>query len=298
MVRGLRKGTIVTGSSGYVAKHLNFQSLNNVIGFDRVSSKKTDIVVDIADITQQEFSCLDEAVVINLAAARSDYGISARDYYFDNVTATSNFLAQLQDSEINIVRFVHVSSVAAIEGENIYFSESLSSDDAYRSTKFLQHELVTNWCSQQKIELVILCPSAIYDNDYGGNTNIGRLIRTAKLLPVLPWVPVRKSLTYMERFCDFIIESTGDLAPGCYLTIEEPVIEVGDLLSMHYPHKPVIRVPFLEGLVVAVAAICEVFGFGSYLNKERARKLFKETSYDAVGFEIDRDSYSDFIRRA
>ena len=83
----------------------------------------------------------DEVIVVNLAA-RFDFGATPLEYYKSNVECHQSFTAAL--SKLKVKKFIHVSSVAALDGRNINFSEQLSCDDAYRATKYLQEALIEN----------------------------------------------------------------------------------------------------------------------------------------------------------
>jgi len=152
---------IVTGSSGYVASNLvpRLRAKANTCGVDIFFSEHTDIQVSIESTEFRD--CLGrfndkEIVIINLAAARFDFGATAKDYYRLNVACHTKFLDSL--SNHNVKKFVHVSSVAAFDGRSIPYSQDLNCDDAYRSTKYLQESLIQEWCNDRDIELLILYP--------------------------------------------------------------------------------------------------------------------------------------------
>ena len=89
MLKNQKKYTLVTGSSGYVGSSLMpaLAETGFVIGIDRLPGTYTDIVGNIVDI-DMSLSKLDvgSLTVVNLAAARYDFGVKAKDYYKKNVT--------------------------------------------------------------------------------------------------------------------------------------------------------------------------------------------------------------------
>ena len=130
---------LVTGSSGYVASDLIPRLCNKakVYGIDLSPSEFTDIQVSIADQKLNSYleTMTGEGIyVVNLAAARFDFGATAKDYFRLNVECHANFLESLEIYRIK--KFIHVSSVASLDGRNISYSEELKCDDAYRSTVF------------------------------------------------------------------------------------------------------------------------------------------------------------------
>ena len=293
---------MVTGSSGYVASELipllseNF----DVFGVDNLPSSLTTTVIDISS---SDFHAVANAIpdeglsVVNLAAARFDFGASAREYYRLNVECHAEFLKSLSD--LRVTKFIHVSSVAAFDGKDIPYTEELNCDDAYRSTKYLQDELIQNWCYNKDIELTVVYPSAIFSRDARSDTNIGKLQFISKFLPFIPTIPVVKSLTYLPNFSRFIAELVGDEIPaGKYLTIERPLLTVSRMIQL-ISGRPIllIWVPFLPIFLKMVAQLLYVLGFCGKidlkLTPNRVIKLFTDTSYSYVSFEgIDIEEYA------
>ena len=155
---------LVTGSSGYVASFLipNISKHMKVFGIDISENMLTDLKCDIAEdsLKSSLFHLKEQKLtIINLAAARFDFGAVAEDYYNLNVLSHEKFLQSLRG--FNVRKFIHVSSVAAFDG-NIRYSDKLNCDDAYRATKYLQEVKIQKWCSENNIELIILYPSAIF----------------------------------------------------------------------------------------------------------------------------------------
>ena len=81
---------LVTGSSGYVASNLVPYLKQNatIFGVDQSLSKHSDLQGSIESSKFKDFMGQfrgEEIVIINLAAARFDFGATARDYYRLNV---------------------------------------------------------------------------------------------------------------------------------------------------------------------------------------------------------------------
>jgi nucleoside-diphosphate-sugar epimerase len=79
---------LITGSSGYVATHL-LPLLKDwdCIGIDLLEGNQTNVVLDIANYHPPS----SVNVVVSLAAARFDYGVSADEYFIQNVDAHISF---------------------------------------------------------------------------------------------------------------------------------------------------------------------------------------------------------------
>ena len=153
----------------------------DVLAVDVKPGKHTNVIMDIVDLNSQDhLSSADKYVVIHCASARFDYGIKADVYFKENVSKTKVFLKNL--TAVNITQFIHVSSVAAIDGESIEYNDGLNCDNAYRATKYLQQRAVIAWCRQNNVPWDVVLPSAIYDDTPRSDTNIERANYNA-LLP-------------------------------------------------------------------------------------------------------------------
>jgi nucleoside-diphosphate-sugar epimerase len=292
---------IVTGSSGYVASDLipRLKKSHEVFGVDVYPSEHTAI---LANINSRKFSEFidnlshNNFTLINLAAARLDFGATAEDYFRTNVGCHEAFLKSLSGHKIK--KFIHISSVAVFDGKKIPYSEELNCDDAYRATKYLQEELIQNWCDDQGIELTIVYPSAIFSRDPRSDTNIGKLQSISKFLPFIPSIAVVKSLTYLPNFSRFIIDLvTGEIPAGKYLTIEKPSLTVSRMIQI-ISGRPIrlIKIPCFQFMMQTVANFLHILGgFGKIdlkLTPNRVVKLFSDTSYsDLDGKDIDAEAY-------
>tara|TARA_B100001063_G_C16702930_1_gene523590 strand:+ start:330 stop:1274 length:945 start_codon:yes stop_codon:yes gene_type:complete len=292
---------LVTGSSGYVASDLipRLKESQNVYGLDLLPAFNTDFIADIGDkktLSLLETLNLDQVIIINLAAARLDFGATANDYFKLNVECHEKFLESLVSQ--NIRKFIHISSVAAFDGCNISYSENLNCDDAYRSTKYLQEELIQNWCNRHDIELAIVYPSAIFSKDPRSDTNIGKLQSISKFLPFIPSINVVKSLTYLPNLSKFIIDLVEDKIPmRKYLTIEQPSLTISRMIQIISGRSiRLLHIPYLELMIKTVANFLYVLGgFGRVdlkLTPNRVVKLFSDTSYSNLNDKnIDIDAY-------
>ena len=289
---------LITGSSGFVCSTLIPMVKNHfydVVGVDLVHSAFTDIVSDISSTNlSAELNVNCDYIIIHCAAARFDYGISAKKYLAENVFKTRAFLKTLET--INVSQFIHISSVAAIDGETIGYSDDLNCDDAYRSTKYLQQCEVIEWCQLNNVPWDVLLPSAIYDDAPRSDTNIGKLQKLIQVLPFLPAIEVKKSLTYLPKFCEFVIKRFNRASLKYFLTIDTPVLTVSQIICEHAGrNKMLIKVPGLRyGLFLSACVVLffsKAAGRDPLLTPSRVTKLFSDTSYATTSRHIDRDTY-------
>ena len=294
---------IVTGASGYVGEYLLpslYKKYLNIVPVDLIKSKyvlKTSNICDKDLIDKLNIDTVKDTIIINLASARFDFGVKANDYLNSNVISQKIFLENIDS--LNIIKFIHISSVAAIEGAKIQFNKNLNCDNAYRSTKYMQGELIKEWCIKKNIDYSILYPSAIFSNHARKDTNIGKLQNLSKFIPFVPAINVQKSLTYLPNFCNFIIQSTQNKRYiGEYLTIEKHVLTVSEIASCLITNKTkVLTIPYLKFIMYALAYLLYIIGgFGMVdmkLTPNRVKKLFSDTQYNHItGLELDKSSYN------
>jgi len=258
-----------------------------VIGIDRNLGKNTDIVCDVSSnnfLDKLNNFKNKEIIVINLAAARFDFGATPQEYFETNVRSQKTFLENL--AKFKIIKFIHMSSVASIDGRGIKFTNELSCDDSYRATKYLQEKLITDWCLKQNIDLSVLYPSAIFSMNKRSDTNIGKLQSLTRYLPFIPFIDVKKSVTFLPSLCRFIeMIILNEVKSGKYLSIEKPVLSVTDMILILSSKKiKIVNIPFLKSLLMLISKFLYFLGgFGRIdmkLTPNRVEKLFSDTSYE------------------
>lgn len=293
---------IITGSSGFVGKSLSvllkrhYSSIKYVdINSTEIEAKKCNIsdpnFLDILNIDKKKPS-----VIVNLAAARFDFGVKAKHYFNKNVYEHELFLKNIE--RLNIIKFIHISSVASIDGKDILYSNSLNCDDAYRSTKFLQEDLISKWCKHNNIDNIIIYPSAIFSDENRNDTNIGKLQAISKILRIFPRISTKKSLTYLPNLNNFILSGiNNEIKDGKYLAIENPILSVSEIVQCINKNIFQIKIPFLKQALHAFSYLCFILGgFGKIDTKitpNRVIKLFSDTSYQNINREdIDIETYN------
>lgn len=300
----LKEKILITGCTGFVGSHLT-KKLNNYkkIGIDTNNNIEITKLydkfykVDLSKISEsnlandlRKFS----GVCIHLAAARSDRD-SVINYKKNNIQATTEILKVLNPSKIKF--FVHISSVAAIDGRDLETSgaEIIGSDNWYRHTKYEQEKIITKWCVSNNIQLLILAPSAIYTSQSRKDTNIGRLQKLSKLLPIIPSIEIKKSLTNIDNLIKEIsnhLEGTENInkIPKMRLVIDDPVYTVSQHMDIIKGKKLIkIKFPFLKQALIMTSHVIEFLKIDDYLplTRNRVEKLFKDTGYSGQKIYLD-----------
>ena len=276
---------LVTGSSGYVGSALceKLSSSFDVVGVDCLPGKFTNHIFDISE-KKNKFNLIlsNGDVVINCAAIRFDFGITAQEYYSHNVEKHIQFLKNIEN--INLSYFLHVSSLAVLEGESIPYKKNLSCDDAYKATKYIQGDIIKKEMDKNNIKYAEVLPSAIYHNTAREDTNIGKLQQYSKYLPFIPRISEKKSLTYLPRFLIFLEFLIKPRLEGRFSTIDMPVRSVSEIIR-HFSKdtKKIITIPFLKSVTFIFSYfalfIFKLTGLDLKLYPNRVKKLFKDTAY-------------------
>ena len=297
------KNILLIGAAGYVGLNLYHYLFKdfNIISVDKFKNETINHNLDVSSVEFVEFckkirEKYKKLTIINLASAKYDYGLSASEYYRQNVDILSNFFKGLE--QLNIEKFIHVSSVAALDGSKISFNENLDCDDSYRSTKYIQQIEIEKWCKIRKIKNSILLPSAIFSSNATQKSNIGKLQILSRFIPFIPKINVLKSLTYLPSLCKFIkfvIEN--DTKDTRYLTIEKPVLEVSIMIQI-LTKKKIIFFPLMKFFLSILSKLLWFISIGgkidTFLTSNRVEKLFKDTSYSNIKFfQINDKKYNE-----
>ena len=294
---------LLTGACGYVG-HALIHKLGSapLYTIDRAHDNEISqvsrkfICSDLNKLSSEDKTFLTTYIgtVIHLAAARSDDSYKKK-YIDDNLNATKSFLDALNPNGIKM--FIHIGLVAAIDGEILEKKGSTisSSDDWYRISKFQQQKIIELWAKENKVSLIILAPSAIYDSNAGNNmTNIGRLEKIVTFLKVVPEINVLKSLTSMSSLTDtiryFLKVSTKNTNYDKnnliqrFLVLDKPIMTITEICKKKFNIKFVIKIPKLKTLLFFLASILEMMHLTRKLplSKDRVVKLFKPTDYKNI----------------
>jgi GlcNAc-P-P-Und epimerase len=297
---------LITGSSGYVGSALlerlehrpdvQILALDRKAGDQEVHARVRTIRCDLSEpgeaLNKPAFDGID--TVVHLAAARGDWGISADEYWRDNVLATSGLLAAPWAAQVQ--RWILMSSVSVYGPSDAPLDEAspCAPIGPYGKSKLKSETLFKDFMGLHGLRGCIIRPSAIFGPGHPGNTNVYRLVESLMRYPV-PLIgrgANRKTLTYLPNLLDLLDWCMDRLPtryePPCvYNYVEEPVQTVAELIAALRRNgiRPARTLSAPLGLALALAypigALGRLIGADLKVTTDRVRKYAAGTCYDA-----------------
>jgi nucleoside-diphosphate-sugar epimerase len=183
------KKILLTGCSGYIGRslvHLLKQKRFPVVGLDRKPYPDTPAILDgfiqgdLRDDTVLKRIPDDVGMVCHLAAAKDDWGLSDKEYFEDNVTATRKLLHSA-GGQRGIKNWVFFSTVGVLGPSAAALNESAphAPQGAYGESKAQGEILFRQFAeSESSTRITIIRPSVVFGPNNPKNTNIYRLIES------------------------------------------------------------------------------------------------------------------------
>lgn len=179
------KKVFVTGASGFVAEHLIpvLRSMGwFVYGTDRkeIPSAECDdfISLDLVDMKPSDLKGHSFDLVIHLAAARADWGVSDNEFFRDNEEASRSLIRVI--NKIHVPKIIFISSISVMpQATSDCLDESAAYDpiNAYGfSKKAAELLFIENYNSLKDKDLAIIRPSVLYGPSNPKNTGIYRAV--------------------------------------------------------------------------------------------------------------------------
>lgn len=306
---------VVTGCSGYVGTALVNLLLADpavsVVGVDRVEPDRRDsrsfsfVECDLSSpgdaLRGEVFDGID--AVVHLAAARGDWAISDKEYWRDNVAATSGLLAANWATRVPHWLFMSSVAVYGSSPKPLIESEPCVPVGAYGQSKLASEQIFASFVAAHDLRGCAIRPSAVFSPGHPSNTNVYKLIESLRGFPFLPLIgggKNRKTLTYLPNLLDLITwclarMRDGHLAYATYNYVEEPVQTVVELISTlrSFGIVPARCLPIPLSLALAasypIVALARLAGIDLRVTPERVRKFAASTWYDSS--QVRRDGF-------
>ena len=173
----------MTGCNGYIGRHLRpilAMRGYTIVGLDRRDSPEAPDEFYLGDLNDADTvgrAADGVELVIHLAAAKDDWGISEAEYYRDNVDATRTLLEVGKSADIQDWVFYSTVSVYAPSDEVADESASHEPINAYGRSKAAAEALFDDFARQQpSAQVMIIRPSVVFGPGHPKSTNVFRLI--------------------------------------------------------------------------------------------------------------------------
>lgn len=233
---------LVTGCSGYIGRHLVpvlARMGHAVVGIDRnpAGGELTDFHLgDLNDPAVLARAVAGADMVVHLAAAKDDWGISAEQYQVDNVDATRVLLEAGRDAGVR--HWLHYSTVGIYGPSNKPADETapVRPNHPYGQSKADAEPLFVDLVARDPAASVVMVrPSVVFGPGHPPVTNVSRLIEATargRFVMVGPGEAV-KATSYIENLVAataFLVER---MEPGIagYIYTDEPRLSTGELVA-------------------------------------------------------------------
>lgn len=194
-----------------------------------VERRPEHIAGDVRDRGACDRLCAGASLVIHLAAAHADFGISRSEYFDVNVEGTRTLLAAMADAGVRRLLFFSSVAVYGPRSEPTGIDAAPAPTTPYGESKLEAERLVRAWADDVPgRSATILRPAVVFGP--GNRANMDRLIRqiAAGRYPVHlgrgDWI---KSLVYVENLAAFTVELIRRGVPDeTLIYVDEPQLTV------------------------------------------------------------------------
>lgn len=296
----LNAKAIITGSAGYVGSRLATVlggQAYSLVGIDRAESTnpalQTSIQCDLLDSAQYESAVGDSQMILHLAAAKGDWGISEAEYVRDNVEATRALIAAGQRAGIR--RWLFYSTVSALGPSADPLPEDATPRpiNDYGRSKLECEELFHELAAQHPAsEIIIIRPSVVFGPANPWNTNIFRLIDAIyrRRFVMIGDGAVLKTTSYIDNLVAATVFLMDQFTPGVQIFhyLDEPVMSTERLVEEIYRllnrRRPLLRLPL--GLTRRIARVADLAadwaGRDLPITSARIEKFCTDTNFSSV----------------
>jgi nucleoside-diphosphate-sugar epimerase len=190
-------GALITGTSGFIGKHLianlELKNIRHLIFSQRIENEY--------DLTRYG----DIKTIIHLAGC-AHRNFSENEYEEINYRATENLVRQAASAGVK--RFIFISTVAVHgdEGENITSESPIAASSVAAKTKYQAEQAIKKICESSNMEFVIIRPPLVYGPRVKANfAALMKWVNKAIPLPLGGIKHNKRSLVSVDNLVDLII---------------------------------------------------------------------------------------------
>ncbi len=289
---------LVTGSSGFIGTRLVGelkQKGHFVIGLDRdpIRANPPDVFIhrDILDADSLAAAFDDVDLVMHLAAAKADWGISDEVFFRDNLDATKRLVDE--GLEHGIKNWLFYSTVAVIGPSETPVDETAPYGPviAYGASKAEAEKYFSEVSTKDpSLNVTMIRPSAVYGPENPVDTNIHRLIDSIdnNRFVMVGDGRAQKTTSYLENLLSATLFLMERQQPGVspFIYVDSPVVTMSELVTRIYSNLgkdgPRIKLPLW--FASSVAYVSDVFAsllkIDFPITSARIRKFNTSTVYE------------------
>ena len=301
---------LLTGCSGYIgrtiAPYLKQRGFS-VIGLDRkpyphpLHSIDGFIQGDLRDETVLTGIPNDIDLLCHLAAAKDDWGLSAKEYFDDNVTATRTLLHIAGQTGIRNWLFFSTVGVIGPSISPLDEAAPVAPVTPYGESKAEAEELFRQFAkTERSSRITIIRPSVVFGTGSPPNTNVYRLIDSIydRRFVMVGRGDAIKTTSYIENLLAatlFLIERITE-GVQTFIYVDEPKMSTAEMVRLlcgflqKRPPKWTIPLKIAAPLAHVADVVAAVTRKDLPITASRIRKFCSSTNYDAsairnLGFE-------------
>lgn len=288
---------LITGSNGFVGSSLMpyLENLGYTVdGIDRddkplYNIHKNTVIADIIDIHSIEKLNNTYDLIIHCAAAKSDFGISDKDYFRDNEKVTEVLVDYAE--KLNIKKIIYYSTVSVYGHQSKPCGEEgeIQSNTVYGDSKLAGEVVIENWLNKEESrQAVFLRPSVIYGpNNYANMYNLIDQLYGNPLLMIGSGNHI-KSMVALKNLLDmthFVMLHSFNSTLEIYNCLDKPYYTVNKLMkiiaSVDGFNMPKLNIPIWLSyvLVIPFEVLSKLTGKDLKINWDRINKFTTATDY-------------------
>jgi len=189
---------------------------------------------------------------------------------YDSVNRDLAVAVAKKASASGVKQFIFLSSVAANE----------NAKDFYGASKFEAEKQLLD-LETEDFKICIVRPPMVYGAGCKGN--FPRLVRLAKLLPVFPEIPNKRSMIYIENLCEFLSILIHETRNGIHLPQNKDWVNTTELVTLirHFHGKKTFTTRIFNAPIIFLAKRIPTLN-----------KIFGDLAYPHCGDEISYNKVS------